>query len=133
MIIQVRVVLRKTVALVTDRCFNYLSGSHLQSQVRRLCHQMMVFMPLVVVWIGQFCCDAIGCDVIAQDYPHLEDHTKHITTDTPGFKPFTMLLSLLKCCLSKTLKTQGVLQWPIDTLSASHYSLDCLDPVYQMH
>ena len=22
--------------------------------------QMMVFMPLVVVWIGQFCCDVIG-------------------------------------------------------------------------
>ena len=22
--------------------------------------QMMVFMPLVLVWIGQFCCDVIG-------------------------------------------------------------------------
>ena len=22
---------------------------------------MMVFMPLVMVWIGQFCCDVIGC------------------------------------------------------------------------
>ena len=28
---------------------------------------MMLFMPLVAVWIGQFCCDVIGqfcCDVI---------------------------------------------------------------------
>ena len=24
------------------------------------CSQMMVFMPLVLVWIGQFCCDVIG-------------------------------------------------------------------------
>ena len=52
---RVRVVLRKTV--VGDWRFNYLSGSHLQSQVKS-CRQMMVLMPLVVVWIGQFCRDA---------------------------------------------------------------------------
>ena len=45
------VVLRKN---VTD-----VSGSHLQSQVKSLC-QMMVFMPLVLVLIGQFCRDVIG-------------------------------------------------------------------------
>ena len=34
-------------------CFDYLSGSHLQSQVNSH-RQMMVFMPLVIVLIGQF-------------------------------------------------------------------------------
>ena len=49
-IIRAREVFRKTD--VGDWRFDYLSGSH-----RR---QMMVFMPLVVVWIGQFCRDMIG-------------------------------------------------------------------------
>ena len=53
----VRGVFRKTV--VGDWHFNYLSGSHLQSQDKSF-HQVMVFMPLVVVWIGQFCHDVIG-------------------------------------------------------------------------
>ena len=48
------------VKVVFDWRFNYLSGSHLQSQVKSR-RQMMVFMPLVVVWIGQFCRDVIGC------------------------------------------------------------------------
>ena len=52
-IVRVRLVVRKTVG-VDDRRFDYLSGSHLQSQVKSL-RQMMVFMPLVVVLIGQFC------------------------------------------------------------------------------
>ena len=56
-IVRARVVFRKTV--VGDWCFDYLSGSHLQSQVKSR-RQMMVFMPLVVVWIGQFCRDVIG-------------------------------------------------------------------------
>ena len=43
-IVRVRVVFRKTV--VGDWRFDYLSGSHLQSQVKSL-RQMMVFMPLV--------------------------------------------------------------------------------------
>ena len=60
MIVQVRVVFRKTV--VGDLCFDYLSGSHLQSQVKSLC-QMMVFMPLVLVWIGQFCRGVIALGV----------------------------------------------------------------------
>ena len=57
MIVQVRVVFRKTV--VGDWCLDYLSGSHLQSQVKSR-RQMMVFMPLVMVWIGQFCHYVIG-------------------------------------------------------------------------
>ena len=56
-IVRVRVVFRKTV--VGDWRFDYLSGSHLQSQVKSCC-QMMVFMPLVLVWIDQFCHDMIG-------------------------------------------------------------------------
>ena len=58
-IVQVRVVFRKTV--VGDWRFDYLSGSHLQSQVKT-CRQMMVFacMPWVGVWSGQFCGDVIG-------------------------------------------------------------------------
>ena len=45
---------------VQDDIFNYLSGSRLQSQVESP-RQMMVFMPLVVVWIGRFCREVIGC------------------------------------------------------------------------
>ena len=45
---------------------------------------MMVFMPLVVVLIGQFCHDVIG--------RHPDDHAKQIT-DTLGFKPFTKNIS----------------------------------------
>ena len=56
-IIRVKVVFRKTVD--GDRRFDYLSGSHLQSQVKSR-RQMMVFMPLVVVWTGLFCRDVIG-------------------------------------------------------------------------
>ena len=52
MIVRVKVVFRKTI--VGDWRFDYLSGSHLQSQVKSV-SQMMVFMPLVVVLIGQFC------------------------------------------------------------------------------
>ena len=56
-IVRARIVLRKTV--VGDRRFEYLSSSHLQSQVKSR-REMMVFMPLVLVWIGQFCRDVIG-------------------------------------------------------------------------
>ena len=55
--VRVRVVFRKT--FVGDLHFDYLSGSHLQSQVTSR-PQMMVFMPLILVWIGQFCRDVIG-------------------------------------------------------------------------
>ena len=51
-IVRVKVVFRKTV--VSDWRFDYLSGSHLQSQVKSR-RQMMVFMPVVLVLIGQFC------------------------------------------------------------------------------
>ena len=57
MIIRVRVVFRKTD--VGDWCFAYLSGSHIQSQVKSH-SQMMVFMPLVLVLMGHFCRDVIG-------------------------------------------------------------------------
>ena len=50
----VREVFRKT-AVGGD----WLSSSHLHSQVKSR-HKMRVFMPLVVLWIGQFCCDVIG-------------------------------------------------------------------------
>ena len=57
-IVRVRVVLRKTV--LGDWRFDYLSSSHLQSQVMSRC-QIMVFIPLVVVEIAQrFCRDVIG-------------------------------------------------------------------------
>ena len=56
-IVQVRIVFRKTV--VGDWRFDNLSGSHLQSQVKSR-HQKMVFMPLVMVLIAQFCRDVIG-------------------------------------------------------------------------
>ena len=49
-IIQVRLVFRKTVG---DWCFDYLSGSCLQSQVKCLCQKMDLW--LVLVLIGQFC------------------------------------------------------------------------------
>ena len=57
MIVQVRVVFRKTV--VGDWRFDYLSGSHLQRQVKSR-RQMMVFMSLLLVLIGQFWRDVIG-------------------------------------------------------------------------
>ena len=56
-IVRVKVVFRKTV--VGDWRFDYLSGSHLQSQMKSR-RQMMVFMPLVLVLIGQFYRDVIG-------------------------------------------------------------------------
>ena len=59
MIVRVKEVFRKTA--VGDRVFNYLSGSHLQSQVKSR-PQMMVFMSLVAVLIGQFDREMIGRD-----------------------------------------------------------------------
>ena len=56
-IVRVKIVFRK--AVVGDWCFDYLSGSRLQSQVKSCC-QMMAFMSLVLVLIGEFCCDVIG-------------------------------------------------------------------------
>ena len=50
-IVRLKVVFRKTV--VGDWRFDYLSSSHLQSQMKSRC-QMMVFMPVVLVLIGQF-------------------------------------------------------------------------------
>ena len=36
-----------------------LSSSHFQSQAKSRGHAI-VFMPLVLIWIGQFCGDVIG-------------------------------------------------------------------------
>ena len=71
-IVRVKVVFRKTA--VGDWCFDYLSSSHHQSQVKS--HRQMivhVFMPLVVVWIGQFRLPSPGSD----------DHGKQITGSLP--------------------------------------------------
>ena len=56
-IIWVRVVFRKTI-VVSDGCFDYLSRSPFQSQVKSH-RQMMIFMPLVMVLIGHFCHNVI--------------------------------------------------------------------------
>ena len=56
-IVKVKVVFRK-IAVCYWR-FNYLSGSHLQSQEKSR-RQMMVFMSLVLALIGKFCRDMIG-------------------------------------------------------------------------
>ena len=58
-IVRVKVVFRKT------DVSTYLSSSHLQSQVKGR-RQMMVFMPLVLVWIGQFCRD-VTCVTMCRD------------------------------------------------------------------
>ena len=72
-IVRVRVVFRKTV--VDDWRFDYLSSSHLQSQVNT---------ALVVE-------TSVTNNSHSKDYPHPDDHAKQIT-DTHGFKPFTMLI-----------------------------------------
>ena len=58
-----RVVFRKTV-VGGDWRFDYLSGSHLLSQVKSFQQLMVIYAWLVVVLIGQFCWDVIGRDVI---------------------------------------------------------------------
>ena len=57
MIVRVKVVFRKTV--VSHLHFDYLSGSHLQIQVKSR-RQMMVFMYLVLVLMGRIFRDVIG-------------------------------------------------------------------------
>ena len=44
--------------------------------------------PYLCLW---FWFGLVSFVVISKDYPHLDYHTKQIT-DTPGFKPFTMIL-----------------------------------------
>ena len=79
-IVWVRLVFRKTA--VGDCCFHYLSSSHLQSRVKSR-RQMMVFMSLVMVWIGTTLTRTITLNI----------------TDNPGFKPFTIvqIISWLWC------------------------------------
>ena len=85
--VRVKVVFRKTV--VGDWRFDYLSGSHLQSQVKS-CRQMNVFMPLVLVWIGQFCI-AWSVVVLLLSVVVLLLFSIQQIIDTPEFKPFTRL------------------------------------------
>ena len=40
-----------------------------------------------------------------QNYPHPDDHTIR-TTDTPGFKPFTMKLNMLLCVFVLVVEAQ---------------------------
>ena len=98
MIVRVRVVFSKTV--VGERCFNYLSGSHLQSQVKSR-HQMMVFIntlksddiyykDLVTLDSEDDCRSGsrnVSHHARTRLYSHPDDHAKQIT-DIPGFKSF---------------------------------------------
>ena len=71
---------RERLLLVTDVSTTSVV-SHLQSQVKSRC-QVMVFMRLVIVLIGQFCPDLIighhtsVTNSLSEDYTHLDDHTR---------------------------------------------------------
>ena len=57
-IVWVRVVFRKTV--VGDSCFDYLSASHLQSQVKSILQMivstlLVVLIPIHCIWISKYC------------------------------------------------------------------------------
>ena len=43
---------------------------------------------------------------LSKDYPHPDDHAKQIT-DTPGFKPFTMFVSLVEVMVVNMLVGVG--------------------------
>ena len=77
LIVRVRVVLKRTV--VGDSRFENLSGSHLQSQVSTLKMTSAQVLETSVTNNSSF-----------QNYPYPDDQTIR-TTDTPVFKPFTML------------------------------------------
>ena len=83
-IIWVSAVLKRTVFVDIDQCFDNLIGSHLQTHANN---------------IGSF-----------QNYTHMNDHTRR-TTDTPGFKPFTV----------RELKKQEV-WWQFKTQATFHRS-----------
>ena len=83
MIVRVSVVLRRTV--VGDWRFDNLSGSHLQSQVNSVCQSMTS---------AQVVETSVTNNSSSQNYTHPDDHTIR-TTDTPGFKPFTMSIFIL--------------------------------------
>ena len=86
-IVRVRVVLRKTV--VSDWCFDYLSSSHLQSQMKS--HDQYSCLWL---WFGicQYCRDVLVLLLFS------DDHTKCIT-DTPRLKPFTIIPIISSCSM----------------------------------
>ena len=109
MIVRVRVALKKTV--VGDWHFDNLSRSHLQSQVNSVCQSMMLQVWSVESdwstekqietkqWLmiyltmkmtsTQVVKTSVTNNSSFQNYPHLDNHTIQ-TTDTPGFKPFTV-------------------------------------------
>ena len=107
MIFRVRIVFRQTV--VGDWRFDYLSGSHLQSQVKSR-RQMMVFMPLVLVLIGQL----------------LEDNNKPIT-DTPGFKPFTTIKNYVRLAKLSRKSAQLNTSFPLAFNSCFVWPHTCTD------
>ena len=82
-IVRVRVVFRQTV--VGDWRFDYLSGSHLQSQV----YDLKMTTALVD--------ETSATNNVSKDYPHPDNHAKEIT-DTPAFKPFT-IATYIECGL----------------------------------
>ena len=59
LIVQVNVVLNRTVFVDSDWRFDNLCGSHLQSQ-SELYHVSWWYYTLVIDLIGQLCCDVIG-------------------------------------------------------------------------
>ena len=97
-IVQVRVVLKRTVASDSDWRFDNLSGSHHHSQGEKsldadkgtalqflLCHLtlMMTFAQVVKTSV------TVTDNSPFQDYPHLDNHTSRLTV-TSKFKPFTV-------------------------------------------
>ena len=79
LIVRVRVVPRRTVVGDIDRRFDNLSGSHHQSHVNCVSSVYGIYVS------GQF-----SRDDPSRDYSHPDDQTTQ-TTETPGFKPFTVL------------------------------------------
>ena len=61
LIVQVKVVLNRTVVVDSDWCFDNLCGSHLYSQ-SELYHVSWWYYTLVFDLIGQLCRDVIACE-----------------------------------------------------------------------
>ena len=70
---RVNVVLNRTVVVDSDRRFDNLCGSHLQSQ-SELCHVSCWYYTLVIDLIGQLCRDVIGRLSVASE--HYLEQTK---------------------------------------------------------
>ena len=80
LIVRVRVVPRRTVVGDIDRRFDNLSGSHHQSHMTLMMTSAQVVQTSVNVTNNS----------PSRDYSHPDDQTTQ-TTETPGFKPFTVI------------------------------------------